>query len=363
VASMNDIGTSYRGDDVISLSSSRGPTPGGRRKPDITAPGSYITTTNAFWETSYDFSYWSGTSFAAPHVTGAVLLLMDYLGPPVEPERIKALLLNNADKWGSTAWNRDYGWGYLNMLNVWNRRDDSYLAHVAPQGNSGDYDLFRATIDADNRSATLVWHRHVDYASGGNYPSTWYSLNDLDLILYDHAGGSVLDVAASGIDNVEQVWHAGACPIECVIRVEAADTSFSAVSQEEYGLAGPPELFFPPDLPQIEVAVSTPYGTTANSVYKVAVTLRNAGDFNAITPSVQLAVPPLHTILQGGSVQIVPTLIHDLGNRVTAHWTVRAGPGPGPWTLTATATSDCWGEIWNGSGEGTLRCLEQIDPF
>ena len=39
VAAFNDVGTVTSTDDVVLGISSRGPTPGGRKKPDLTAPG------------------------------------------------------------------------------------------------------------------------------------------------------------------------------------------------------------------------------------------------------------------------------------------------------------------------------------
>ena len=49
VANMDDQDTTTRSDDVRSTSSSVGPTLNGRKKPDITAPGSNIMSTNNSW--------------------------------------------------------------------------------------------------------------------------------------------------------------------------------------------------------------------------------------------------------------------------------------------------------------------------
>jgi serine protease AprX len=68
-----------RTDDVLDSTSSRGPTTDGRKKPDLTAPGSYITTTAHDWEgANPDFTQVSGSSFATPHVAGAMLLAYDW---------------------------------------------------------------------------------------------------------------------------------------------------------------------------------------------------------------------------------------------------------------------------------------------
>src|SRR6185295_20210477 len=71
--SIDDNATSNRSDDALASYSSRGPTSDGRRKPDISPPGSNITSCNASWEGGNpDFVSMSGTSMSSPTCAGAM---------------------------------------------------------------------------------------------------------------------------------------------------------------------------------------------------------------------------------------------------------------------------------------------------
>jgi len=89
----------------VSYFSSRGPTGDGRLKPDLLAPGERIISCAAGRERdryaalSADVLYCeqSGTSMAAPHVSGAIAAFLsvrpEFIG---EPERVKRLFISNA---------------------------------------------------------------------------------------------------------------------------------------------------------------------------------------------------------------------------------------------------------------------------
>jgi minor extracellular serine protease Vpr len=77
--------------DFVAHFSSRGPVSPFYIKPDLVAPGAFVNTTLIGGK--YNFT--SGTSFAAPHVTGAAALLLQK--EKLEPIEIKSLLVTTAD--------------------------------------------------------------------------------------------------------------------------------------------------------------------------------------------------------------------------------------------------------------------------
>lgn len=102
-------------DDQLVLSSSIGPTPDGRIKPDLAAMGQLDYTMGA--NNAYQYS--SGTSAAAPNVAGSVAGLYQYYrhanaGAYPASGLIKAILLNTADDMGVDGPDFRYGWGRAN---------------------------------------------------------------------------------------------------------------------------------------------------------------------------------------------------------------------------------------------------------
>ena len=78
--------------DFVASFSSRGPASPFYIKPDLVAPGAFINST--MQDGKYNFT--SGTSFAAPHVSGAAALLIQK-NPDIGPEEVKSLLLTTTD--------------------------------------------------------------------------------------------------------------------------------------------------------------------------------------------------------------------------------------------------------------------------
>ncbi len=99
---------------IIANFSSRGPSgcDGHTIKPEIVAPGVSIRSCDR----NGGYSIKSGTSMAAPHISGAVAILRQF-NPLATVEQIKAALLAGAIDKGVPGEDNDYGHGLVNILN------------------------------------------------------------------------------------------------------------------------------------------------------------------------------------------------------------------------------------------------------
>ncbi len=145
VGAVNDYFTGGADPGAIRSSSSRGPCADGRWKPNVAAPGSRIY--SVLGETFNEYADRSGTSMAAPHVTGLVAQLCDhYAFLRYNPEVVSAVLMASAITDGdvllsSPASNpdhfNDFGAG----------RVDAYKANYST-GQQGLY-FWSTTLDHD----------------------------------------------------------------------------------------------------------------------------------------------------------------------------------------------------------------------
>jgi minor extracellular serine protease Vpr len=104
--------------DFVAHFSSRGPVSPFYIKPDIVAPGAYINTT----QNNGAYNFTSGTSYAAPHVSGAAALLIQK-NPSIHHHEIKSLLLTTSepvsDAYGQEFSLKDAGVGRLNIARAY----------------------------------------------------------------------------------------------------------------------------------------------------------------------------------------------------------------------------------------------------
>jgi len=85
----------------VSYFSSKGPTADGRMKPDLVAPGEKVISCHAHPEQGYEYKEASGTSAAAPHVSGAIAAFLsghrEFRG---DPENVKRIFVKAATDLG-----------------------------------------------------------------------------------------------------------------------------------------------------------------------------------------------------------------------------------------------------------------------
>lgn len=213
VGAVDDSGT-------MSSFSSWGPTDDGRIKPDVVADGVSITSTDV----GNDYSVKSGTSMAAPAVSGAIALLVeDYRSTHNDsnmlPSTIRGLLIHTADDTNNTGPDYTTGWGIINITRGLDKiRQDVNSTEFIIESNisNSESDIYYVFVQEGQSEfkMTLTWD---DYP--GTPAAAKELVNDLDLIVTNSSGQRVYPwtlgfnpVANAtqdqidSINNVEQVY-------------------------------------------------------------------------------------------------------------------------------------------------------------
>ena len=190
------VGAINSNDNSMTYFSSWGPVDDGRLKPDLVAPGARIGGENGVTSTLPGNTYGvlSGTSMAAPAVSGAIALLTEdyhrlFNGLDPMPAAVKALLLHTAEDLNDgSVWltpGPDYASGYGRLqvkAAVDQLRSGGLLLGQIGNGTTNFYGL-PVPADATQVKITLVW----DDAPGAEN-ATVALVNDLDLVVFDSQG-------------------------------------------------------------------------------------------------------------------------------------------------------------------------------
>ncbi len=154
--------------DFVAHFSSRGPVSPFYIKPDLVAPGAFVNTT--LTDGRYNFT--SGTSFAAPHVSGTAALLLEKKGD-LSPSEIKSLLVTTsnpiADAYGNNFPVEITGTGRLNVTQAFNANliiEPTFLTfNLSPEKKTDTKFLKIKNINGndDNIKISFIGNENVDY--------------------------------------------------------------------------------------------------------------------------------------------------------------------------------------------------------
>lgn len=201
---------------IIAPNSSRGPLRDGRIKPEITAQGSSVVSTVA----GHGYGFNSGTSMAAPAVSGGLALLYQryrqlHSGSDPRSGLMKALICNGATDKGNPGPDYQYGFGWMNLLRSVEMLENNQYANDSVQ--TGQAKTFTINVPANTAQLKVMLYWNDPAASPLARPAL---INDLDLDvtdplsnvsypqLLDTLPASVNNIATTGPDhlnNIEQV--------------------------------------------------------------------------------------------------------------------------------------------------------------
>jgi len=344
-------GTVDPSDDVVEDFSSRGPTPGGRKKPDLVAVSTSEFANQHWIRDGRLWSGGSGTSLAAPQgAAAAALLAGSGIAAPIAQ---KAILIDSARRGRATAsspmgtqtgWQPDWGWGALDLDGARKERTNFYSREVA----GGDAHFYRATVEAPGDRATLVWNRRALGCIAPGCNTTSLTLSDLNLEQLDPVTGAVEARSASPIDNVEQVRSPAAGAV--IYKVKAAST-VDGLPGEPYALAARRQVT-PLGTPRPSVGVHLSASTAVRPgepVQVLADVTNPSSDLSGQSATASLELPPGVELAPGSN----PTT-QSLGNlapnaAATVAWTVRAS-GDALNRISVRAQASRYGERFGSEG-------------
>ena len=341
-------GTEDPSDDVVPDFSSRGPSPAGRKKPDLVGVGVTQYADRRWAEPGRGLWAWTmeGTSFASPQGAGAAALLAG--SGLSDPNMQKAVLIDSARPGRSApsqpmgtqvAWQPDWGWGALNLEAALQERTNG-LGGSVPGGSAR---FFRASgLGAADR-ATLVWQRRATGCyEPGCYP-TAMTLTNLDLQQLDPSTGAVLAQSNSSIDNVEQVRSPGAAATT-IYKVKANSTVDGLAGEPFAVTARRPLTALATPQPDVTVEVAD-HAQRFGATTTVTATVRNPSpDLTSEDATATLELPAGVVLVAGAPTRTLGTLAPSSPTQ-TLTWTVR-GAADGRHPIAVRAQGSRYGETF-----------------
>ncbi|MBI5373283.1 MAG: S8 family serine peptidase [Sphingobacteriales bacterium] len=194
------VGATYYNSNVANFSS-RGPVRDGRVKPEILSQGDFVAST---W-TSNLYSYNTGTSMAAPGVSGALALLVQryrqlHAGANPKNGLTKALLCNGGDDKGNAGPDYKYGYGRMNLLRTLAMMENTSYFTTTVANTVTNTHTIAVPANTAQLKVLLYWQ---DPPAAVMASQTL--VNDLDLEVVDPSSSTilpaVLDTLTANVDN------------------------------------------------------------------------------------------------------------------------------------------------------------------
>lgn len=216
---------------IMSSFSSWGPSDDGRIKPDISTKGVSVRSTLRTSNTATGLL--SGTSMAAPGITGVVLLLQQYYkqlySNYMRSATVKGLILHTADEAG--YWpgpDYEYGWGLVNAekaaIAIRDKNSTTSTKSIIDELSLNNGATYTKTITASGTAPLRISISWTDpqspFTNSGTVdPTTKYLVNDLDIkitkdgITYypwkmqgmSEPFNSATNISTNDVDNFERV--------------------------------------------------------------------------------------------------------------------------------------------------------------
>ncbi len=208
----------------INSSSSQGPTDDFRVKPDITGNGTNVTSTSNSGVSAT--AALTGTSMAAPNVSGSLILLQQHYNNLhhnyMRASTLKGLACHTADDGGEVGPDAVFGWGLLNCKKAAETLSNNGLSSWVSEENLANGQVYSINVNANGTSpliASITWTDvpgNINTSGVANDPAPAL-VNDLDIRitrntttnfpwrLTSDPNNPAIREGDNNVDNVEQV--------------------------------------------------------------------------------------------------------------------------------------------------------------
>jgi uncharacterized membrane protein len=296
--------------DVLDPYSSRGPSAcTGTTSPKLTAPGVGIRTADLYGGYATD----TGTSVAAPHVSGALALLLNAF-PSLSADQQEAALDSGALDLGPVGVDNDYGYGRLDVLAAyqWLAVVPDFTVSASPASvtvSPGGGALFAVSISGTNGFSGDV---SLSLAGLSGSQASW---SFAPPVVTGGGGASQLSVTTAS------TIAPGTYPL-MITGTSGSTTRTAAATLDVSG---------PPDFSVLASPSSQTVMAGNGASYSVAV-----GALNGFTGDVALTVTGLPASV--GAASLTPSVVTTAGTSQLAISTL-ATAAPGSYSLAVTGTS------------------------